>query len=475
MCNKDTIESCKNFAIESKRALGPNAHVWIAIQTNALSDRCLLSKDFKEEFNGLVDFFNKDMDFFVPKLNHNMRNSREVAELAKNVKSEVNNRKITDIIDSSKVLLSSITSYKPTLFPMLMDTLSKDYNKVFKHVTEDGSMNVILLSDANAFDVLQIKQSLTKCNVKKDNIFVHTYESKHSKEDIKRFLRKGKLDSAESREKLFLICQDDLFTGMEAKSVVYCITDDDYLKNVRVNLTRACEKLNVIYCYKKDDRSYIDLPRAKMDPTFLVECDKVMTRVAWKCVTCEKIEAKRGNNKYQKEDFVVCRSCSLGCHIGHDLVRKDVRNDLGTTRVDCPCKNESPVCKFKKKSNFKYYGYNHRSQKSADELETTATFHENSDINWENFVENNKELVSYINSDCEYADILAFYDPQSLGKNLWGRYNRSKEATDKLTKTKNDWIGNYDHLLKHLQNDGNFRFIKQTDLQQILQQRKINL
>ena len=301
----------------------------------------------------MIESLERDVDFFVPKLYHNMRNSREVAELARNVKSEVGNRKITDIIDSSETLLSSITSYKPILFPMLMDTLDKNYDSVFKKVTEDGKLNVILLSDANVFDVIQIKRSLMKCKVKKDNIFIHTYESTHSKEDAKRFLRKGKLNSPESKEKLFLICQDDLFTGMEAKSVIYCITDDDYVKNVRVNLTRACEKLNIIYCYKKDDRSYIDLPRALMDPSFLIDCDQTMTRVAWKCTTCEKIKKMNGDDKYEKDEFVVCRTCSLGCHIGHELKRREVRNDLMLNTVSCPCKEDCPYCRFKHGSESK--------------------------------------------------------------------------------------------------------------------------
>ena len=120
-------------------------------------------------------------------------------------------------------------------------------------------MRVILFSSREEFDLEKIKDALLTCGVEEEDIFVHTFESKHTKEDIKTFLK---------NQYGFLICQDELFTGMEAKSVVYCVSDDDYVNCVRVNVMRACEKLNIVYCYNKDDSTFIDFRSAKMDPTF---------------------------------------------------------------------------------------------------------------------------------------------------------------------------------------------------------------
>ena len=339
MYNKSTIEMCKNFITQSLKVLQTNPHLWIAFQSNVLNDRNYLTDDFKADFNKMVDLIDKTLDFCIPKLNLNMRNSREITEVAGTIKSEYANRKITNVIDSIKTLKSSITSYKPTLFPILKETLSKNYSKVIEHVTEKGKMRVILFSNETHFDLKQIKNALLNCGVEEEDIFVHTFESKHTKEDIKTFLR---------NQNGFLICQDELFTGMEAKSVVYCISDNDYEKNVRVNVMRACEKLNIVYCYKKNYRAYIDFRSAKMDPTFMKECDKVMEDVAWKCVECEKIAKHLRDDEKREEDFVVCRTCCLGCHIGHEIELKLVNN------VTCPCPAKHGFCGFKnvqKRSN----------------------------------------------------------------------------------------------------------------------------
>ena len=178
--DKSTIEMCKNFITQSIRVLGNNPHLWIAFQSNALNDRNLLSDDFKPLFNQMVEFLDIELDFYIPKLNLNMRNSREITEVAGTIKSEYVDMKITNVIDSIKTLKSSITSYKPTLFPILRKTLSKNYSKLIEHVTEKGRMRLILFSSQEEFDLKKIKTALLNCGVEEEDIFVHTFESKHT-------------------------------------------------------------------------------------------------------------------------------------------------------------------------------------------------------------------------------------------------------------------------------------------------------
>ena len=108
--DKSAIEMCKNFITQSIRVLGNNPHIWIAFQSNVLHDRNILSADFKPLFNQMVDVLDIELDFYIPKLNLNMRNSREITEVAGTIKSELGNRKITNVIDSIKTLKSSITN-----------------------------------------------------------------------------------------------------------------------------------------------------------------------------------------------------------------------------------------------------------------------------------------------------------------------------------------------------------------------------
>ena len=207
----------KKFILDCKKVLKDNPFLWLAFQTNALNDLCRSSENFKLKFEEMVVFLEEEVDFFFPKLFMNMRNSREVTEVAKTFRSGYSYPYITDIIDSSKVWKSSICSYIPTLIPISNQDLDQNYSKLFDHATEKGKLNVILFHEDSIFDEDKIKESIINCGVEEENVFVHTFASTHTKEDIKNFLR--------NQRKGFLICQEDLFTGMEAKSVVYCVHD----------------------------------------------------------------------------------------------------------------------------------------------------------------------------------------------------------------------------------------------------------
>ena len=286
----------------------------------------------------MIQFFKEKIDFTIPKLFMNMRNSREITEVGKTIRSMLSDYKITDVINSKNVWKSSITSYIPTFIPINVVDLKNNYSKLFKHSTEKGTLRVILLSDESGFDLAKIKEAVLGCGVKEDDILIHTFNSNHSKEDIKAFLR---------NQKGFLICQEELFTGMEAKSVVYCLNDNNFYNNVRVNVMRACEKLNIIYCYRKDDVFEIDFPSAVLDPTFIKDCEQIMEYRAFQCQTCEDIAKKLGKDKYTEKERWICTSCSLGCHHGHKINWKHVHDDLKRYNINCNCKSEHPICLFK--------------------------------------------------------------------------------------------------------------------------------
>ena len=123
----------------------------------------------------------------------NVRNSREIVEVAKTVKSDRYERRITSVIDILETWKSSITSFLPTIFPITKETLDNNYSKVFKHVTENGNgINVILVSSESEFDVQKIKESLLSCDVQEEDIFVHLFSSNNTKEDIKNFIRRNR-------------------------------------------------------------------------------------------------------------------------------------------------------------------------------------------------------------------------------------------------------------------------------------------
>ena len=341
--NPTSIDLVKKFIIDCKIALGKNPFLWFAFQSNSLSDYCYSSELFKEEFENMIKFFEEEVNFFLPKFFMNMRNSREVTEVAKTVKTDslYLPSKITNIVDYLNVWKSSISSYIPTLVPISSDDLAKNYSILFEHATEKGKLNVILFREDSSFNVKKIKKAVLNCGVEPENIFIHTFDSEHTKEDIKAFLR---------NQRGFLICQEELFCGMEAKSVVYCLDEDlhyGFPDNVRVNLMRACSQLNIIFCYEKDKWSRIEFPKANLDPTFINGCEHVMKKFALKCITCEKIAKELGRDEDEKDEVLICKSCSLSCHHYHQKDWQSTTFDPKKGSVKCECKTKHPICLFK--------------------------------------------------------------------------------------------------------------------------------
>ena len=337
-----TIKMAKEFILNCKQLLGDKPFLWIAFQSNSLIDRCRSSDDFKDEFDKMIEFLRNELNFYSPNLTLNMRNSSEVGNLAKSLKSDVSGYKITNVIQSLPTPQSSITSIKPTLFPVLMKDFKEKSFELIEKATEKGKINVILISDEDAevnvlSDAEQIKKALIECDIEKEDIFIQTLKSNNSKEEIKEFL---------SNENGFLICEDELFTGMEADSILYCVSDFEFGKNLRVNVMRACSKLNIVYSYKPDFDYYIDFSGAKLNPTFMNGCDEEMEEIAFQCLTCQMKENKMEGEKVDEDDIFVCQSCFIGCHSGHDVEWKKVERDLKKDMVNCDCITKCLNCIF---------------------------------------------------------------------------------------------------------------------------------
>ena len=107
-------------------------------------------------------------------------------------------------------------------------------------------------------------------------------------------------------------------------------------------------------------RYYINFRSAKLDPEFVEGCDGVIEGIAWKCLTCESIQKVIGDDR-SVDYSIVCRSCSVACHVGHELERKSVRNELNSKSIKCPCTSNFPCCIFRSKSVRKKRGFNFRN------------------------------------------------------------------------------------------------------------------
>ena len=322
----------KEFVKNCLHILGQNPLLWISFQSNVLCDRARTSDEFEQHFKNTLSHLGHEYKFYVPKLRFNMRNSHEIGELAKTLKIEdYSGRKITNVVEPLDTPRSSLASSKPNLIAISVDDLHHHFDDLIETATEKGTINVILCGRSALFDPIKIKRSLLNLYaIKEEDIFCHTFKLNNTKEDMKRFLL---------NPNGILICHDELFTGMEAEAVVYCVDEWDKYKNLRVNAMRASSKLNIIYSFIKTDHDYIDFKNANLNPKFMPACDGEMSANAFECLlnTRDLVEDK----------IIVCKPCAIGCQSGHPIKSKRVRIDLKIEgSVKCECKSKSFNCIF---------------------------------------------------------------------------------------------------------------------------------
>ena len=85
----------------------------------------------------------------------------------------------------------------------------------------------------------------------------------------------------------------------------------------------------------------------RMDPEFLKECSEVIKNNAWKCLTCKMIVKENHDAKMMDEDMIVCKTCIVGCHIGH----KFEKVISSKRKFICTCKKNYPCCLSRITSN----------------------------------------------------------------------------------------------------------------------------
>lgn len=274
----------------------------------------------------MIQNLSENYGFFSPSLHLNMRNSCEVGELAQVVNYEgALGYKITEIIDILSTVKSNVTSIKPQIIPIENSELKIRFDDVIKTAINGTKVNVVLYSSKH-FDPKKIRASLIKCGVKSEDIFHHSLDTmENTKESMKEFLLN--LNGV-------LICQDECFIGMEACSVVYCVDDFVYRKNLRCHLMRATSDLRVIYSFDKSNNSNIVFGTAPVSSQY-IQCEDVMRNAVWICQTC-------GTNK------VICKYCYISCHRGHQAERKFAAYELENDNVKCECGLKSSTCNFNK-------------------------------------------------------------------------------------------------------------------------------
>ena len=332
--NKETVEKAKLFLQVCVSVLGDASYLWIAFQSNVLCDLTYTSHEFRQAFIDMTEEMSKEYGFYLPTLSVNMRNSGEIVELSKAVKTEDSKMfNVTkDVIEILSSKSTSVVSRKPRLIPIETQNLKTELKNVIKTAMDGKRANVFLFNDRSRvrFHPDEIKSALLELGVQEEDILCHTLDSTTSKDEMKAFLL---------NPKGVLICQDECFIGMESFSVVYFVADFDSDSNLRCHLMRASSELDIVYAFNKTMHKHIDFGTAAILPQF-IKCDDVMEVgkskqvLVWKC------------SEPCKNDVPFCKSCAILCHSGHQINHHWIQMKKGD-EMKCKCDKHSSRCMFK--------------------------------------------------------------------------------------------------------------------------------
>ena len=324
-----SVNKAEEFISSCTKLLGPEPFLWIAFQSNPLCDLGDPSIHFHQCFHKMIANLSKNFGFICPKLNMNMRNVKEISELAQVVEYKgATGFKISKVIDTLSCQSSISTSTKPYIIPIESAKLNEQFDEVFDVAVDGDIPNVILYSAKYAssvynLDIKRITKALVRHGVKNKDIFHHSLcgTPENTKEDIKNFLL---------NPKGVLICETTLFIGMEAKSVIYIANDRHFRNSLRCHLMRATSDLKVIYTFDKMSNGNIVFGLAPVSSQF-ISCEKTIQKAVWICQTCESHQ-------------IICKYCYISCHRGHQAERKFVLFEFKKEYVECECSMKSSTC-----------------------------------------------------------------------------------------------------------------------------------
>ena len=331
---KKSVEMAKKFIQNCVSKVTSASYLWIAFQSNVLFEKTFVSQDFNKCFEDMITEFASSSKFYSPKLFTNMRNTREISEFTKSVQKSTNMTIKQDFLDVSESRETSVTSRKPRVWPIKIESLNTNLDATICAALEENEINVILYSNEENFNPLRIKESLIKYGIEEESILIHSLNSKNTKRDIKIFFK---------NPKAFLICLDEYFIGMEAYGIIFCHGDSDAMKSFRCHMLRATSELNIIYGVA-DNPCHMDFGASSLlSPDFL-ECSKTMTTWACKCRQCD-------------DDMVICKPCLIACHNGHMKKFKDqfktseyfvhIQSTFQKESMNCECNEKTNDCVLK--------------------------------------------------------------------------------------------------------------------------------
>lgn len=330
--DETSIQRAEMFIQNCRDKIKDDDKLWIAFTANALRDDGCFESSFELLFQNLKDNLIKD-GVFIKSLATNMRNTKEIYEVAKHAQTdegEHGQTKVSSFIPNLESWdKSNVSSSQPMLIPYWRKNRKKHLRKAMKialkKTKEDGPV-LVLMFNPREIKINELKKVLIECGEDEKSVTLHPKRSlNQSTEELEAFLR--------NPFGTYIVPQES-FTGMEAKNVLYFLAISGYATSIRCHLSRAISSLCIIHEIKGNlpKRHVMDclFPSTEVNKSFLRCCTKI------KISGCQcpnhnlpasnetANESKQGelqtcsrSPSVEKASYV-CKPCLIICHHNHE-------------------------------------------------------------------------------------------------------------------------------------------------------------
>lgn len=338
------------FINRIRKRIDPCSRLYIAFSVNPICDVTNSDSGFDAEFEKMRNELQLN-GVHVANLSTNLRNTKDIGELSRNVKVLINVQDSSKMRQHIKPLVTrslDVSSTKrPLMIPFYRSKRIIHFNHAMKKALEnakESTPNVVIIYHDKEISSEFIKKSLIENGESEDGILKHPV--KQTNESVSRLANYLK------QPKGVYIVPYDKFIGMEAQSVIYvmsqslgCLEIDSASKSVRCNISRAVAHLTIIK--EMNDEHRVFVKRTQNHILFhsidiypdLIECQKTIRFELFKCESCQLgsssispsvtittplLEEQRQNQGssnifftlFRNEKFV-CGSCIQICHNNH--------------------------------------------------------------------------------------------------------------------------------------------------------------
>ena len=315
--DQGSLQRLEDLLTECQGLMDPGATLCCALQTNTVMD---YGGGYDKKWKELIHMTQnhlKSMNFYLPHLDVNFRNSSLVFESSNSI--EKNGGYETSSDNVLNVLGTPTTGTTLTQTPVYelnfnwrvgrenqidLDDIIKYTVSLFEKEVSSPDAPFVVLYDESRFKMEGIFAALKPCVPTGVNIYRYPlFGDSDPEKEIDQFL---------DRNEGCLLTSQVLFKGAEAENIFSLQTSEAVSSNVRGTILRSVSRLYILNGV--DENAMMSIKNVKNEDSFL-KCFENCFQVINECKTC---------NEKSEENTLVCLPCKINCHRSHELESRSI-------------------------------------------------------------------------------------------------------------------------------------------------------